>query len=388
MSRAIVGRFVSAAVLVVIAIMAVGAQLDRATLRQPALASMVPGPMRSYALYALVDEAMQSGDKAGAYAAGTKLVRRRPVPAEGLSALAIAAQNAGHPEEAVQALALAASRGWRDVLSQRATAFAAIEGGNWPVAAQRAAALWRLGDGGGFTDDGRSLDAITASVLHSPVARPIFLGQIATAPVVVGSFTNWAGDHLDAATLEPTMATLRTSGAHFDCEVLSDTVAKVAWAGKIDAAAKMWAAACNAPGKQDPLRLGDYAFRTSESAAADPLDWNYPDAGGLDRSFSSPDKGGVVRMQFTNGNPIRVTLASRLVALSPGTHSVAALGAMNVAVQLALTCVDENGSSGPHQRVALDGTAQVAVSAQHCKVQRLDLLGPPGSGSIAGIKVD
>lgn len=137
-----------AAYLVVVAglaVLTVFAQLDRAARFDPALARSVPPAFAGFAAEQQARAAIRSGDADAALAASRRLLLRRPIPAEHLALLSFAEAMGGDTQRAATALQAASLRGWREPLSQRAGAEAALIEGQPAIAAQRITALFATG---------------------------------------------------------------------------------------------------------------------------------------------------------------------------------------------------------------------------------------------------
>ena len=134
-------------VLATVAAVAVCAQIDRASYRDPTYAFMVPGPFRSFAQPATAVVALVTGSDQAALAEARTLVRRRPLPADHLYLLAIAELRAGDRESYARAFRAATTRGWRNAPLQVAAAEAALSRGDVAGAAARIIALMAA-DGG------------------------------------------------------------------------------------------------------------------------------------------------------------------------------------------------------------------------------------------------
>lgn len=137
-----IGRIVWLGCLSAFAILVTFLQLDRQSAANPALATIVPEPLRAYAQTAIAGTAAEGDDAALALAEAQRLVRRRPIPAEHLTLLAIAQSKAGSAEQASLTIQFAGQRGWRDPLAQEAVLRLALAAGDEPEAARRYAALF------------------------------------------------------------------------------------------------------------------------------------------------------------------------------------------------------------------------------------------------------
>lgn len=137
-----IGGIVWRGILVLIAIITIGLQMDRQTQRTPVLAERVPQAFRSSAQYLVAARALGSDDHARALEEARRLVERRPLPAEHLRILAQAQIVAGQADAGTLTIQYAAQRGWRDPLIQEAQLRLAIEAGDTEEAARRYAALF------------------------------------------------------------------------------------------------------------------------------------------------------------------------------------------------------------------------------------------------------
>ncbi len=137
-----IGRIIWWAALLAMALVTVALQIDKQSEVSPALAPLVPAPLRNFAQTKLAAAATDGGDPAVALAEARKLVRQRPVPAEYLTLLAVAQTKAGQGEAAGLTIQIAAQRGWREPLAQESVLRLALAAGDKPEAARRYAALF------------------------------------------------------------------------------------------------------------------------------------------------------------------------------------------------------------------------------------------------------
>lgn len=134
-------------------------------------------------------------DPAVALATARELVRRRPIPAEHLSLLAIAEERSGHREQSVLLIQLAARRGWRDSLAQQAMFEIALAAGDADEAAKRLVAIVLLQSG---DDDAQTR---VARLLATPAGRAAFAVHIAARGKVARAF-NASSGKVDRAALK------------------------------------------------------------------------------------------------------------------------------------------------------------------------------------------
>ena len=168
-----IGRWLFRAMLVLLAVVASAVQLDQQSGRDPALAPMVPEFVSGQAARARAGAAMRSGDGSTALAEARRQLALRPMPAEGLTLLALAAVSANDEDLALEALGAAGKRGWREPIAQLASGEAALQQGEHAIAAQRAVALLATGN---LTDPARNL---IARLLTTPDGRAAFARQLA-----------------------------------------------------------------------------------------------------------------------------------------------------------------------------------------------------------------
>ena len=135
-------RLVWFAALAVLAAITAALQIDKQSEATPALAAMVPAPVRDFAQTRITLAAIETGDPATALAEAEVLVQRRPVPAEYLSLLAIAQARAGQADQAALTIQIAGQRGWREPVAQELVLRLALEAGDMPEAARRYAGLF------------------------------------------------------------------------------------------------------------------------------------------------------------------------------------------------------------------------------------------------------
>ena len=141
-----IDRVIWLALLLGIAVVSIGVQLDREARKTSALALQVPELFRSGAQPRITALAIDAGASDMAVAQAQTLVRRRPLPARHLRLLAQAHFAAGDNETSALAIQYAAQRGWRDPLAQEAMMQIALVAGNRPEAARRYAALFLMAD--------------------------------------------------------------------------------------------------------------------------------------------------------------------------------------------------------------------------------------------------
>lgn len=137
-----IGRTVWLLALTGLAVMTALLQLDRQAETIPALATLVPEPLRAYSQPLIAARAAERDDPAAALIETQRLIRRRPVPAEHLTLLAVAQTKAGLADQAGLSIQIAGQRGWREPLAQEAVLRLALAAEDKPEAARRYTALF------------------------------------------------------------------------------------------------------------------------------------------------------------------------------------------------------------------------------------------------------
>lgn len=201
--------------LALIAVVAIGAELDRASYLRPELAIVVPQPFRSFAQPTTALLALATGDSATAQEETRRLVRRRPIPAEHLFTLAMAEIRNGHPRAFADAFRAASTRGWRYPPLQVAAAQAALASGDVKAAANRVAALW--------AEDAAnpSVAPLTKALLEAPGGPEAFAIPLAQTHVWSENFVARAPGFASPANAVRTIVAARRAGARFDCRALA-----------------------------------------------------------------------------------------------------------------------------------------------------------------------
>lgn len=217
-----IGRIVWTASLVVIGALTAALQIDRQTELTPALAPMVPAPLRSYAQAQIALAAARSDAPAGAVQAAEDLVRRRPMPAENLAILAVAQAKAGDYQAAGLTIQLAGKRGWRVNMAQEAVLRFALDAGDKPEAARRYAALFR-----DQSTPNQKLIALAPQVLGEArgPGQETFATIVAAAPLWHAQFLQRGAQVLPPAVFGEVIGLALERRAQFPCDQLSAAIA-------------------------------------------------------------------------------------------------------------------------------------------------------------------
>lgn len=200
-------------------------QIDRQSELTPALAAAVPPPLRGYAQRIIAAQAVTGQNPAAALTAAEELVRRRPMPAEHLSLLALAQAKTGNLQAAGLTIQLAGKRGWRELVAQEAVLRLALEAGDKPEAARRYAALFR---------DSATPDAKLIGYAPAVLGEPRGPGQETFATVIAGAepwhahFLQRGAQVLAPAVFGEVIGLVLERGGKLPCDQLPGVVAGIA----------------------------------------------------------------------------------------------------------------------------------------------------------------
>lgn len=216
-----IGRIVWFAALLALAVLTTLLQVDKQSETTPALAAAVPTPLRNFAQTRIAAAAVESGQPRTALAEAERLVRRRPVPAEYLTLLAVAQAKAGYENEAAVTIQIAGQRGWREPLAQESVLRLALQAGDEAEAARRYAALFLRS---------ATPDALLIELGPQVLGDPAGPGRKTIADIVAGA-ERWHNLFLrrgrqvmpSDAFVEIVRASME-KGAEFDCALLAQAV--------------------------------------------------------------------------------------------------------------------------------------------------------------------
>lgn len=204
-----------------LAVVAVFAHLDRASENRPQLAAFVPPPFRSFAQVPMALVATMAASPEAARAEAERLVRRRPLPAEHLFALAVADLRDGDKAGYAAAFRLATTRGWRSPAVQDVASREALAAGDYAAASNRVAALWAL------DANSPALGTLTTQLLADPGGREAFAGALAGTRVWQRAFLRKGLELAPPTQMARLLSRAQTLGAQFDCATLAKAAASI-----------------------------------------------------------------------------------------------------------------------------------------------------------------
>lgn len=229
-------RLVWWAVLAVLVVIASFAQIDRSARFQPELAELVPAQFSGFAAEQRTRAAIMAQQPDVALAEARQLVARRPLPAEHLGLLSLAAAMAGDGDQARAALEAASLRGWRMPVAQLAAGEAALVQEEYDIAAQRVAALMATGS---MPDEAIDL---AARLIALPEGQTAFARRLAAR----GHWQDAAITPLASAAAPADLAVVvslaMAQGAQLDCGRISQIATRFAQDGANQAAQQLRAA--------------------------------------------------------------------------------------------------------------------------------------------------
>ena len=367
------------ALLLALALVAIGVQLDRASRRDAGLAFAVPEPLRGFAFVPLAAEALERDEAGEALALSRALVLARPVSEEHLTLLALAATAAGDGALARRALAEAGTRGWREPLAQAALADAALAAGRPDIAGERLLALWIMGERGVPVAEG--LDRVLATA----EGRTTVSHWMSRTPREAANLAGWGARALAAQPLAQTVKAALAEGAPIGCEGLGAMTHRMLRRGEAGAARLLWSGRCARGALAD---LADTSFVPADGNALNaPLGWQ------AEPEAAFEPAGPRLRLRYDNRAPATRKIAERLSALAPGPYRVSAKpgtdrGPFAVPPRLDVVCIARGGGERTIAAVRLDPAGElVAIPARGCPVQNFKLMAPAGRGAIRDLAI-
>lgn len=216
-----IGRVIWFGLLIAVALVTVGAQLDRQARVSAPLATTVPEPFRAFAQARIASNAILGDDPERALAEAERLIERRPVPAQHMRLLANAQFKAEQAEQSAVTVQLAARRGWRDILSQQAMLELALAAGDEAEAARRFAALLL---------NTRTENEVLAELGARTFANPEGEARTTFTEIVRGGdrwhefFLRRGAQSIPGEAFATIVIDAAEQGAQFDCQALERTM--------------------------------------------------------------------------------------------------------------------------------------------------------------------
>ncbi len=216
------GRLIWTGALLALAVVVIFAQLDRASRFQPHLTPLVPRAFSGFAAEQRSRDAIAAEAGETAVSEARRLIARRPLPAEHLALLSLAATQDGERALALAAMEASATRGWRVPVAQLASARAALSAERHDLAAQRIAALLSTGS---LPDETR---ALLAELIVSAEGRAAMVERYAADGHWQANSLTVALPSADPRDVALLLAEALDAGATLPCDRLAILVASVA----------------------------------------------------------------------------------------------------------------------------------------------------------------
>ena len=355
-----------------------GSGIDRMTRAAPALARIVPEPLRANAWRAQTSLALQQQSKT-AEAMAARAVSADPVDPASTSLLGAARFAGDDGASAAAAFRVAGTLGWRDQPTQLYWLSAALQAQDYPVATER-------------------LDALLRQEPGYPQAG-VLLGQLGTTPAGrsalaerLAARSGWFHVYLTAfdgvtpaqlADRALVLENLVIARAKVTCTEIGPLTAALYAQHRPVEARRLWRSRC---GTRNAL-LVDGGFEAARLSETSPFAWQFMGEGGLDLRLEPGAKGAGQSLFAASTLPQRRIVAVQALQLSPGNYRLSwrasdAGGTPSPRFAARLACKRGEGAWLP-STVGNDGLrAVIAAVPPGCPVQWLELALDPGSGAV------
>lgn len=361
-----------------LATLAWGSGIDRMARAAPALARIVPEPLRANAWRAEAWLALQRQSKS-AEALATRAVSADPVDPASASLLGAARFAGGDGAGAAAAFRVAGARGWRDQPTQLYWLIAALQVRDYAVATERLDALLRQAPG--YPQAGVLLGQLGAT----PAGRAALAERLAARSGWFHVYLT-AFDGVTPAQLADRALVLEEPAldpSQVTCTEIGPLAGALYAQHRAVEARRLWRSHC---GARDAL-LVDGGFDAARLTETSPFAWQFAGEGGLDLRLEPGANGAGQILVASSALPQRRIVAVQALQLSPGNYRLGwrardAAGSPSPRIVARLSCKRGEG-------VWLDATprtdgsrAALAVVAAACPLQWLELALDPGSGAV------
>jgi len=362
-----------------LATLAWGSGIDRMARTAPALARIVPEPLRAHAWRAEATQALEQNPKR-AEALAARAVIADPVDPASASLLGAARFARSDGPGAAAAFRVAGTLGWRDRRTQLYWLLAALQAADYPVATERLDALLRQAPN--YPQGGVLLGQLGAT----PAGRAALAKRLAARSnwfhVYLSTFDGVSPAQLAdrAAVLdEPAMAPAKVT-----CTEIGPLAGALYGQDRAVEARRLWRSHC---GAREAL-LADGGFDAARLNETSPFAWQFMGEGGLDLRLDPAAQGAGQTLVAASTLPQRRVIAIQSVQLGAGRYRLAwrasdAGGAPTSRIAARLTCKRGEGA-WPGSLVGADDLRTVLVVVPPgCPVQWLELALDPGSSAVS-----
>jgi len=361
-----------------LATVAWGSGVDRMARTSPALARIVPEPLRANAWRSEASLALLRRSKS-AEALAERAVRSDPIDPASTSLLGAARFADGDGPGAAAAFRVAGTLGWRDQPTQLYWLIAALQAGDYPVSTERLDALLRQAPGY------PQAPALLGQLGATPQGRTALAERLAARSgwlhVYLAAFDGVTPEQLaDRATVLEQPALDR---ARITCAEIGPLAGALYTQNRAADARRLWQSHC---GARDTL-LVDGGFDAARLNETSPFAWQFQGEGGLDLRLDPGAKGAGQALVAASSLPRRRIVAIQALQLVPGRYRLSwqardAAGAPSPRIAARLTCKRGEGQWLGAEPLGNGGRAALAAVSDECALQWLELALDPGTGTV------
>jgi tetratricopeptide (TPR) repeat protein len=310
----VAGRILCSVVVAAFACTALANGLDRISRNAPAIERLVPDPFRAQADRAAAATAFERGDNVTALARSRDAVATDPVDPDATAWLGSALMQVGRTQDAVRTFRVAAKFGWRNVQTQAFWYDAALQAGDFEVAAERVDALLRVHP--------RLLDQteFLKPMESDPIARKALVERLQLRPGWLVEYLNVA-DEAPSDVIDGRLAVLTeldSSRLPIGCDAVTPFTRALLDNGRRHDAERLWNGNC--PDMKVAGLLADPNFaHVLDPDAKSPFSWRVMSSGDLaiTQGPSGARPGGLT---LTNSAPGTRLALIQTVALPAGRY--------------------------------------------------------------------
>ncbi len=361
-----------------LAALAWGSGLDRMSRASPALAQVVPTPLRANAWRVEAMLSLQRQSNSAEALAG-RAVLADPVDPASTSLLGTARFANGDAPGAAAAFTVAGALGWRDQPAQLYWLLAALDAREYAVATERLDAVLRQ------APNYPQSPALLGRLGATPEGRAALAERLAARTgwlhVYLATFEGVTADQLAERALvleQPAMDRARIS-----CAEIGPLASALYTQNRASAARRLWRSHCGAGN----ALLVDGGFEAARLDETSPFAWQFQGLGGLDLRLE-PDAGGSGQVLVAGSSlPRRQIVATQALQLAPGRYRLVwsardAGGVLSPRIATRLTCKRGEGPWLESVPLRDSGHGTLPLVSSECPLQWLELGLDPGNGAV------
>ena len=351
--------------------------LDRLSADKPSVARLVPAPFRAEAARTAAASALTGQQVQEAVQHARAAVSHDPVDTDATALFGSSLLLAGDDDGAAAAFRVAARFGWRNVATQLYWFDAAMQAGDYRVAADRMDAVLRTHPG--FEER----EAMFRALESEPAARAVLLDHLAGRPIWLGKYL-FVDETTPPDVIANRVTTLTALGAAkhpLGCHSMVTITRKLMQLHERAQAVRVWNANC--PTQQVGQGIVDPGFAEIDSAQASPFGWIVRRSG--DVSVEVAGDGGKRRLVLGNHAANARLVLDQPVDLAPGRYVMRAAidpASARAADRLSATigCGDPPFPVSGDGRLSAEG---VVLEVPSCATLRLGIWLQPGTETVA-----